>query len=489
MPEFSELPSSSPAASGADCGPVAAIILAAGKSTRMRSKVPKPLHPLCGLPMTGHVIRACRHAEVARIVVIVGHEAETVKAGLGDGVEYALQVAQNGTGDAVRAAQSLLGDWPGTILILAGDVPLLTAETLQGLIAHHREKNASATLLTAFLEDPTGYGRIVRDSAGRVSRIVEENDATPEERAIKEWNPSLYAFQSKALWESLAHITNKNAKNEYYLTDTIGVLTAQGAPIEPLPVKEAQEVLGVNTRIQLADVARVLRERILNRLMLSGVTIVDPAATYVDVDVTVGQDTVIEPNSFLHTGTTVGEDCVIGPFARLSGSRVGNRVTVLASTITDSVLEDDARVGPYAHLRPGAHLGPKVKIGDFVEVKNAHFAAGAQASHLAYIGDAEVGEGANIGAGTITCNYDGFEKHRTVIGKRVFVGSHSTLIAPVILGDEAFIAAGSSVAEDVPAGAMAIARSRATIKEGWATAFRARRAAERAAKAAERENA
>ena len=469
---------------GDDAPPCAAIILAAGKSTRMRSKMPKMLHPLCGLPMTAHVIRACRQAGVERIVVVVGHEADAVRAGLGASLEYALQAQQRGTGDAVRAAQPLLGDWPGAILVLAGDVPLLGGETLARLRAHHAHSGASVTMLTAFLDDPTGYGRVVRDAAGQVTGIVEHRDASDAQRQIKEWNPSLYAFDGKALWSALSEIQPANAQGEFYLTDTIGALARSGARIAALPVDDAQDALGVNTRVELAACDAILRVRLLRRHMLAGVTIVDPANTYVDVDVTIGQDTVIQPNTTLRNGTSIGEDCIIGPNSIVENSRIGNRARVLASQVVDSVMEDGARVGPFSNLRPGAHLGKNVKVGDFVEVKNAILHEGAQASHLAYIGDAEVGEGANLGAGTITCNYDGYQKHRTVIGKRAFIGSNSTLVAPLNIGDGAFVAAASIITQDVPADALAIARPQSLTKAGWAAQYHARKAKEKAETAA-----
>lgn len=479
-------PSAAPVREASAPPPVAAIVLAAGKSTRMRSKLPKPLHPLCGLPMTAHVLRACEGAGVSRIVVIIGHEAEAVRTGLGESVEYALQAAPKGTGDAVRAAQGLLGDWPGSVLVLAGDVPLMSAETLRRLLAHHHETQAAATLLTAFLDDPTGYGRIVRNEMGRVARIVEEKDATPEERAICEWNPSIYAFESASLWASLADLRPANAQNEFYLTDTVGILNAGGAKVEAIPTADAREVLGVNNRVELAAAAAILRQRLLTNLMLSGVSVTDPATTYVDADVTVGQDTVLEPHTILLGRTQIGEDSAIGPYARIENSQLGNGVRVLSSNIVGSVLEDGAKVGPFANLRPGTHLGPKVKIGDFVETKNATFGAGSQASHLAYIGDAEIGAGTNIGAGTITCNYDGYRKSRTVIGKNAFIGSHSTLVAPLTIGDGVFIAAASTITQDVPADAMAIARTPQAVKEGWAARYHDR---QRAAKVAENQSA
>ncbi len=456
--------------------PCAAIILAAGRSTRMRSKMPKMLHPLCGLPMTAHVIRACRGAGVERIVVVVGHEAHAVKAGLGDEVEYALQAQQRGTGDAVKAAHNLLADWPGAILVLAGDVPLLRGETLASLRAKHAQSGAGVTLLTAFMDDPAGYGRVVRDAAGQVTGIVEHKDADDAQRQIKEWNPSLYAFRGASLWAALEQIQPANAQGEYYLTDTVGVLARQGERIEALAVADAQAALGVNTRVELAACDAILRARLLTAHMLAGVSITDPASAYIDVDVTIGQDTVIEPNTFIKRGTTIGEDCVIGPNSRIENSRIGQGVRVLASYVAGSILEDGAKVGPFANLRAGSHLGKNVKVGDFVEVKNSILHDGAQASHLAYIGDAEIGEQTNIGAGAITCNYDGYRKHRTQIGKRAFIGSHSTLVAPLTIGDGAFIAAASIITQDVPADALAIARPQTLTRAGWAAQYHARQA-------------
>jgi bifunctional UDP-N-acetylglucosamine pyrophosphorylase/glucosamine-1-phosphate N-acetyltransferase len=452
---------------------VAAIILAAGRSTRMQSRLPKMLHPLCGLPMTAHVIRACRAAGVGRIVVVIGHAADVVRAGLGEDVEYAYQAHQQGTGDAVRSAHALLHDWNGTILALAGDVPLLAPESLRELIQLQQRSNAVAALLTATLEDPTGYGRILRNADGQVVGIVEQKNATPAQQAIREWNPSIYAFEAGALWSSLDQVERNPLTGEFYLTDTIGLLAARQGKIEGLLLADAQDALGVNNRVELAQAATILRGRLLRTLMLAGVTVTDPSNTYVEVDVEVGQDTVLEPNTFLYRGTRIGQECNIGPLTRIEQSTLGDGVRVVASQVVGSTLADGVKVGPFANLRPGTHLGPGVKIGDFVEIKNAIFGAGAQASHLAYIGDAEVGAGTNIGAGTVTCNYDGYRKHRTIIGKNAFIGSNSTLIAPVTIGDGAFVAAASSVPSDVPEDALLISRPQPTIKEGWAARNRA----------------
>lgn len=454
--------------SGGREAPAAAIILAAGKSTRMRSAYPKPLHAVCGVPMTLHVVRACRAAGIQRVIVVVGHEADAVRAALGADLEYVVQAEQRGTGDAVRAAEPLLADWPGAIAVLAGDVPLLGAETIAQLLTHHADAGAAATLLTAHLDDATGYGRIIRAADGSVSRIVEERDATLQERAVREWNPSIYAFRPDRLWPALARVRSANSQGEFYLTDTIAVIGSEGGRIEAVPVADTRDVLGVNTRVELAEVASILRQRILRRHMLAGVTVVDPLTTYVDVDVEIGQDTVLQPMTLLRGGTRIGSDCQIGPSTLIQDSTVGDGTTIRSSQVVESVIEQQVRVGPFANLRPGTRLRSRVKIGDFVEVKNAVMEEGAQASHLSYIGDAEIGAGTNIGAGAITCNYDGTHKHRTVVGARAFIGSNSTLVAPVNIGEGAYVAAGSPITEDVPAESLAIARSRPVMKEGWA---------------------
>jgi bifunctional UDP-N-acetylglucosamine pyrophosphorylase/glucosamine-1-phosphate N-acetyltransferase len=453
-----------------------AVILAAGKSTRMRSRLPKPLHPICGLPLSRHVINACRTAGVERNIVIVGHEADAVRAGLGDDVEYAIQQEQRGSGDAALAAEITLQGFSGTVLVLAGDVPLLRPQTLTKLLDHHLSTKAAATLLTAVLEDPTGYGRIVRSADGSVLRIVEHKDATPDERAVHECNPSIYCFESSALFETLHRIEPNNAQGEFYLTDCIGLLHEAGRRVEAIACTDAQETLGVNTRVELAQVGNIMQSRILNDLMLSGVTIVDPSSVYVDASVRVGQDSVIEPQTFLHGDTVVGENCTIGPFSRIVDSVVGDDCNILASQIVECEMESHIRIGPYANLRPGCRLAEGVKVGDFVELKNAIIGRKVSMSHLSYIGDAEVGEGTNIGAGVITCNYDGQKKHRTKIGKNSFVGTNSTLIAPITVGDGAYIAAGSPIAEDVPPDSLAVARSRATIKPEWALRRREKQA-------------
>jgi bifunctional UDP-N-acetylglucosamine pyrophosphorylase/glucosamine-1-phosphate N-acetyltransferase len=410
-----------------------------------------------------------------RTVVVVGFESDAVRAGLGTDIDYAQQTEQRGTGDAVRAALPQLEGFAGDVLVLAGDVPLLRPETLAALLQRHRETGAAATLLTAFLDDPTGYGRVVRHSDGTVGRIVEHRDATAEERAIKEWNPSIYCFKAAALLAALAEIRADNAQGEYYLTDTIGVLARAGSRIEAMPAADADEALGVNTQIELAHVRAIMTRRILDALMLAGVSIVDPASTYVDAGVAVGAGTILHPQTFLHAGASIGVECEIGPCTRISASQVGDRTTIAFSQVTGCKVGDDVRIGPFAHLRPGCNIGAGTKIGDFVELKNANVGEGVSAAHLSYIGDADVGSGANIGAGVVTCNYDGVRKHRTRIGANAFIGTNSTLIAPVSIEDGAYVAAGSPINEDVPADALAIARTRPVIKPEWARRWRERR--------------
>lgn len=446
-----------------------AVIMAAGKSTRMKSRLPKPLHPLCGKPLLSYLLDACKSAGVSRTVVVVGHEAERVQQAFHAQCEFALQEEQLGTGHAVMSTKQLLGGYDGDLLVLPGDTPLIDGDTLRKLVEHHRESGAVATLLSATLPHDAGmYGRVLRDSSGKVLGVVEAKDATPEQLAVREINTSIYCFNAPALFEALQEIRPDNAQGEYYLTDVIGLFTRKGEKVEAVIADDWQVTLGVNTRVELADVASRLRRRILERLMLSGVTIVDPANTYIDADVQIGQDTTVYPNTYILGNTVIGEECEIGPMARIENSQIGDRTRVLASQVVESRLGDEVRVGPFANLRPGTVVGNGTKIGDFVEVKNAVIEENVSMAHLTYVGDAHVGANTNIGAGTITCNYDGKRKHRTVIGKACFIGSHATLIAPVEIGDGAYIAAASAITDDVPPDSLAIARCRQVVKEEWA---------------------
>jgi bifunctional UDP-N-acetylglucosamine pyrophosphorylase/glucosamine-1-phosphate N-acetyltransferase len=406
-------------------------------------------------------------------VVVVGHEADRVRSVLGTEVEYATQQHQYGTADAVLAASELFGDWPGSILVLAGDIPLIRPESFSAMIRRQSESSASLVMLTARLDDPTGYGRILRDGPnGRVLSIVEERDATPEQRAIKEWNASVYLFRACDLWESLKAVEPINTQGEFYLTDTVQILSASGARVEAVSVEDPTEVVGINTRSELAQAAQIMRRRINLRHMLCGVTMTDPANTYIDADVLIDQDTTVLPGTMLTGSTSIGSDCTIGPSANIHSSIIGKGSLIVSSQIIESSLGEYVRVGPFANLRPGTTVGNGVRIGDFVELKNSVLGDGVQVNHLSYLGDADIGEGTNIGAGTITCNYNGFTKNRTAIGKHAFVGSHSTLIAPCTVGDGAVIGAGSVVPTDVPANALAISRPPLTIKEQGAIRYR-----------------
>lgn len=462
---------SDPSSPAPHAGRVAALILAAGKSTRMKSKRPKALHMLLGKPLLGWAVEAVQGAGASRTVLVVGHQADQVKEMIGPELEYLLQAEQKGTGHAVQMAESLLEDWDGPLLVLPGDTPLVSDSLLEALIAHHMHSGAAATLLTAILDDAGAYGRVVRSSeTGRVQAIVEARDASPEQLALREIGTSIYAFEPRSLFHSLRQITPQNAQGEYYLTDVIAHLAGQGQIVEALVSPDADVVRGINTRPELVELRQVLQARVHQAHGLAGVTILDPLTTHIDATVKIGLDTTIYPYTILSGVTDIGEDCEIGPGARISDSRLGNGVSVRDSHVTASEIGDECRIGPFANLRPGSVLGNSVKIGDFVELKNAVLGDGVSAGHLAYLGDAEIGPRTNIGAGTITCNYDPFRtptKNKTIIGADSFVGTHSTLVAPVMVGDEAYTAAGSVITENVPSGALGIGRARQVIKEGW----------------------
>ena len=453
---------------------VAALILAAGKSTRMKSRRPKALHALLGKPLLRWAVEAAAGAGAGRTVLVVGHQAEMVQEAMGDEVEYVLQAEQKGTGHAVQMAEALLGDWAGPLLVLPGDAPLLSASLSESLVAHHVQANAAATLLTAVLEDAGSYGRIVRDpETGQVQAIVEARDATAVQREIGEISTSVYVFQPPALFAALRKITPQNAQGEYYLTDVVALLASEGQSVEALISPDPDVVRGVNTRPELTELRQVLQARVHHALGLAGVTIVDPLTTHIDATVQIGQDTIVHPFSVLSGVTDIGEDCEFGPGSHLSDAKLGNSVSVRDSHVVASEVGDGCRIGPFANLRPGSTLGTNVKVGDFVELKNTVLGDGVSAGHFAYLGDAEVGARTNIGAGTITCNYDPFltpTKNLTKIGADAFIGTHSTLVAPLSVGDGAYTAAGSTITEDVPADALAIGRARQTNKPGWAGA-------------------
>jgi bifunctional UDP-N-acetylglucosamine pyrophosphorylase/glucosamine-1-phosphate N-acetyltransferase len=431
-------------------GALAAVILAAGQGTRMKSDLPKVLHPVLGVPM---VLWSVRHAQALGadpVVLVVGNGAEEVRRTVGEGVLYALQAERLGTGHATLQARPLVQGKAESVLVLYGDMPALRLETLQRLVALHQERRPAVTMLTVVAEDSMGFGRVVRDAAGRVRAIVEEAVATPEILAIKELNCGVYCFDAAWLWRRLPDVPLTQPKGEYYLTDMAGLAVQDGLPIEALTIHDVSEVQGVNNRVHLARCEHILRQRLAEHWMLAGVTLVDPATTYIEATVQIGRDTVIYPNTHLQGATVIGERCAIGPNTIVRDSRIAAGCTVLAS-----VMEEGAEIGPFGHLRQGAHLGPGVHMGNFGEVKNAHLGPGTKMGHFSYVGDAEIGPNVNIGAGTITCNYDGVRKHRTVIEEGAFIGSGTMLVAPVTIGRRAKIGAGSVVTHDVPAATLA----------------------------------
>lgn len=441
----------------------------------MKSELPKCLHEVCGLPMVEHVVRALKRVGVERPVVVVGHGAEKVREALGDTCDYATQTEQLGTGHAVMSAVDLLGSHDGPLLVCAGDTPLLTPETLAVLVESQRSTGSAASMATFELDDPFGYGRVVRDGESVVA-IVEEKDCSDEEAAIDEVNAAVYCFDAQSLFKALPNLQNKNAQGEYYLTDIVATFVSEGLLVDAVRFDDESEFLGVNDRWQLSEASWLMRLSILGGLAMSGVTILDPASTHIGADVEVGQDCTILPGCVIEGKTTIGAGSQIGPNCWIKDSRIGERCRVFMSHMERAEMGAGSRCGPFSNLRPGARLGEEVKIGNFVEVKNSDLAKKVSVSHLTYIGDASVGADSNIGAGTITCNYDGFTKSRTEIGKGSFVGSNSTLVAPVRIGDGAFVAAGSVVTKDVPDDALAVGRTRQENKEAWAKHWRKRKA-------------
>jgi bifunctional UDP-N-acetylglucosamine pyrophosphorylase/glucosamine-1-phosphate N-acetyltransferase len=454
-----------------DSAPIHVVVLAAGKGTRMKSQIPKVLHRISGQTVVERVLRTAAALSPASITLVVGHGADLVQASLAHfplaPLQFVVQEQQLGTGHALLQARPVLEGRTGTVVLLSGDVPLLTVDTLRSLVSTHAEAGAAATVVTANFARPFGYGRIVR-SSGRITKIVEERDASPAQRAITEINSGIYAFDLAPLFGALDAIGTANNQGEYYLPDLVAIYRKQKKTVTTWTVARPDEIRGINSRTELAEVASMVRQQKNEELMAAGVTLIDPATTYVDADVVVGPDTVIHPCVFLEGSTRVGAACEIHAGARIVNSTIGDRVCVRNHTVvTDSTVEAGAFVGPFAHIRPGSQIGADVHIGNFVELKKAEMGKGAKANHLAYLGDAAIGAGTNVGAGTITCNYDGVNKHKTVIGSGVFVGSNSTLVAPLTVSDGSYIAAGSTVTTDVPPGALAIGRGRQENKEGW----------------------
>ena len=448
---------------------VVAIILAAGKGTRMKSRLPKVLHVVCGIPMLEHVVESARAAGVKRNIVVIGHGSDNVRQTLSSKIEWVVQSEQLGTGHAVIQAAPLLSDSDGHVLVLCGDTPLITAETLARLVKEHYEMGNTGTIITADAANPSGYGRIVRDSTGVVKEIVEHKDASEEQLKIKEINTGIYCFKIKQLFSALEKITPANAQGEYYLTDVLSVLAGSGGQIGAVKVDDTREIMGINDRIQLAEAEKIMRRRILNRHMAAGVTVIDPDNTYIGNEVSLGPDSVVYPGTIIEGKCCFGEDCQIGPYSRVKNVKAGNQVTVQNSMVVDSTVGSNVIVGPFAYIRPGTVLEDDVKVGDFVEIKNSMIAKGSKVPHLSYVGDTHIGESVNIGAGTITCNYDGTNKWKTTIGNNAFIGSNTNLVAPVKVGENAIIGAGSTVTKNVPDGALCLERGKQKVYPDWIT--------------------
>ncbi|MFC4303351.1 bifunctional UDP-N-acetylglucosamine diphosphorylase/glucosamine-1-phosphate N-acetyltransferase GlmU [Cohnella boryungensis] len=457
-----------------------AIVLAAGQGKRMKSKLYKVLHAVCGKPMVEHVLDAVKGASCERSVVIVGHGAEAVQEKLGEQVEYARQEEQLGTGHAVLQAAPLLKDEEGVTIVICGDTPLVRSETLQAMIGLHTSQGAAATILTAELAEPSGYGRIVRGADGGAERIVEHKDCSAEEAAIKEINTGTYCFDNRKLFQALEHVTNNNAQGEYYLTDVIAILRKEGHTVAAYLAPDSSEAIGVNDRIALGEAEKFMRTRIMTRHQINGVTLIDPANTYIESDVTIGADTIVYPGTYLRGRTAIGSDCVIGPASDLTDTVVGDGSALRQTVAEGAMLGEACNVGPFAYLRPGTKLGSRVKVGDFVEIKNATIGEDSKVPHLSYIGDAVIGSGVNFGCGAITANYDGYNKSITEIGDNAFIGSNANLIAPIKIGTGAYVVAGSTVTHDVAENDLAIARERQVNKPGYAERIRAQARAKKA---------
>lgn len=458
---------------------VTVVILAAGLGTRMRSRKVKVLHRAGGRTLIEHVILAARAiAPPETIFVVVGHQADQVRdAVAGHGVEFIVQAEQKGTGHAVMVGRDALSRLGGLLVILYGDCPLISADTLRRLVAAQEQSGGAGTIVTAVMEDPTGYGRVLRDPQGRVLGVVEQKAATPEQLAIREANMGLYCYRAEDFWRHVGEIQPNNPVREYYLTDMVVILSRAGRRIETMSIEDPREVLGINDRLELATADRLLRERKVRQLMLDGVTIEKPETVTVDADVQIAADTLIEPFAQILGRTIIGEDCRIGACSIIRDSELAGDVEVGPFTVIgNSRLAPGARVGPFSRLRMGSEVEAGAHIGNFVELKKTRLGAGAKAMHLAYLGDSEIGRNVNVGAGTITCNFDGERKHRTVVGDDAFVGSNATLVAPVKIGAGSYLGAGSVITDPVPAGSLALGRARQVVKEGWAQQRRARKA-------------
>ena len=446
---------------------ITSILLAAGQGTRMKSDLPKVLHPIAGRPMIQHALDAMTHASTEMPVVVVGHGAGQVTDYLGASARTVRQEPQLGTAHAVMQAESLLRDASDLILVSYADMPLLRGETVARLVELQKRNPGPMSMLTVFADDPRGFGRIVRNKNGTVDAIVEEYVATPEQLAIRELNVGAYCFRADWLWDAVHRIEKNPRKGEYYLTDMVELAVKDGMTVQAEVMEDAKEAIGINTRVHLAEVEVEMRKRINESHMLNGVTLMDPASTYIESGVTIGRDTLVMPNTYLHAGTVIGEGCVIGPNTMIRSTKIGNHSKVLMSVLEGAEVGDDVDMGPFARLRKGAKLGNHVHMGNFGEVKDSTLAEGVKMGHFSYIGNATIGKNTNIGAGTITCNYDGVKKHPTVIGEDVFIGSDTMLVAPLNIGDHASTGAGAVVTKDVPADMLAVGMPARSIRKNW----------------------
>lgn len=444
---------------------ITAILLAAGQGTRMRSSLPKVLHPIAGKPMIWHALRAIQQSTTEKPIVVVGHGADEVTKYLGDSARTVLQEPQLGTGHAVMQAESLLKGRTDLVVVCYSDMPLLRGETLQKLVETQQKNKGTISMLTVVAEDPRGFGRIIRKEDGSVEAIVEEYVAAPDQLQVKELNVGGYCFDAEWLWDALPRIPKNPKKGEYYLTDTVELAVRAGLPVRAVLMDDLEETIGINTRAHLSEVEAAMRRRINHEHMLNGVTMIDPASTYIEADVKIGGDTVLMPNVYLHGKTEIGERNLIGPNSILRDTKIGNGCKVLASVLEGAVLEDDVDMGPFARLRKGAHLGNRVHMGNFGEVKDSYLAEGVKMGHFSYIGNAQIGANTNIGAGTITANYDGEKKNKTEIGEDVFIGSDTMLVAPLKIGDRARTGAGAVVTKNVAEDTLVVGMPARAIKK------------------------
>ena len=443
-----------------------ALVLAAGQGTRMKSNGSKVLHEVLGKSLVEYPILAAEGVGVEEICLIVGHKAEDVKAKLGERVYYAMQTEQLGTGHAVMQALDFIED-ADEVIVLCGDTPLITKETLQSMLDFHREKQNAITVLSAMMDDPKDYGRIVRDENDCLLKIVEQKDANEAEKAIQEIYGGMYTFDGKLLSYALSKLNNDNSQGEYYLTDTIEILLGEGYRVDAIATQKSDDIAGVNSRIQLAGTTTVMKRRINEKHMANGVTLIDPENTYIESDVVIGKDTIIEPGCMIQGNTVIGEGCRIGYNTKLTNMTIKDHVDIESSVLVDSFVDEGTHVGPFAYVRPNSHIGKNIKVGDFVEVKNANIGDGTKIAHLTYVGDADVGKNVNFGCGTVIVNYDGQKKHRTTIGDNAFIGCNTNLVSPVVVEDNAYTAAGSTITKTVPANSLAIARAKQENKENW----------------------